>query len=382
MIYFDNAATTLTKPESVYRAIMEALQLAGNATRGTSDYALNASRIIYETRVKLAELFGIKDESRVAFTYNGTESLNLAIQGVFQKGDHVITTVLEHNSILRPLYLLQKQGIIEISFISCNALGVLNYEEVEQKIKSNTAAIICTHASNLTGNVVDIGRIGQLCKAYNLLFILDVAQSAGILPIDVEEACIDILCFTGHKSLYGPQGTGGIYVREGVKIRPLKVGGSGINTYDKEHPGRMPDCLEAGTLNTHGISGLKAGITFILNQGIEQIRLKEQALMRQFYEGIKGIKGVTIYGDFFNFNRVPIVTLNINDIDAARVSDILMEEYGIATRTGGHCAPLLHQTLGTMEQSTVRFSFSYFNTQEEVNIGIQAIRALAEEIVE
>ena len=379
MIYFDNAATTLKKPEGVYHAVMEALQLAGNASRGTSDVALNASRIIYETRLKLAQLFGIKDESRIAFTANGTESLNIAIQGVFQKGDHVITTVLEHNSVLRPLYLLQEQGMIEISFVGCNALGSLNYEELEQKIKTNTKAIICTHASNLTGNIVDIEHIGKLCKAYNLLLIVDAAQSAGVLPIDVEDIGIDILCFTGHKSLYGPQGTGGIYVREGLEVRPLKVGGSGMNTYAKQHPYRMPEALEAGTLNTHGIAGLKAGVAFVLDQGPKQIRLKEQALMWQFYEGIKGIKGVSIYGDFTSSHRVPIVTLNIKDRDSAEVGDLLMTKYNIAVRNGGHCAPLLHERLGTMDQGAVRFSFSYFNTPDEINRGVQAIQTLAEE---
>nr|WP_302595451.1 aminotransferase class V-fold PLP-dependent enzyme [uncultured Cellulosilyticum sp.] len=377
MIYFDNAATTLRKPEEVYTAIMEALHESGNAARGISRYALAASRTVYETRLKLAELFGVSDESRIAFTYNGTESLNTAIKGIFNQGNHVITTVLEHNSVLRPLYQLEEAGIIEISFVKCDANGVIDYEEIGKRIKANTKAIICTHASNLTGNVVDIRRIGKLCKAYDLLFIVDASQSAGILPIDVTKDGIDILCFTGHKSLYGPQGTGGIYVREGIDIRPLKVGGSGINTYRHHHPCQMPDALEAGTLNTHGIAGLKAGVSFVLKEGLECIRLKEQALMWQFYEGVKNIKGVTVYGDFTDKNRAPIVALNIGEKDSGLISDLLMEKYGIATRNGGHCAPLLHEALGTKMQGAVRFSFSYFNTEEEVNIGIKAVRELA-----
>lgn len=376
MIYMDNAATTLQKPECVAKAVVNAMNSFGNAGRGLNDASMGASRVVYDTREKLCRLFHGENPKQFAFTSNATESLNTAIQGLIGPGDHVITTMMEHNSVLRPLYEREAVGV-ELTILKCDTYGNISYEEIEAAIRENTKAIVCTHGSNLTGNLTDIGRIGAIAKKHGILLIADASQTAGLIPIDVQEMQIDVLCFTGHKGLYGPQGTGGIYVRPGVEIKPLKRGGSGIETYNKNHPTQMPTALEAGTLNSHGIAGLNAALTYIEETGVEHICQLALERMWQFYEGVCDIPGVTVYGDFSGKERVPIVSLNIEDFDSAEVSDELLTEYGIATRAGGHCAPLMHEVLGNVEQGAVRFSFSHFNTQEEVEKAISAIRELA-----
>ena len=376
MIYMDNAATTLQKPECVAKAVVNAMNSFGNAGRGLNDASMGASRVVYDTREKLCRLFHGENPKQFAFTSNATESLNTAIQGLIGPGDHVITTMLEHNSVLRPLYEREAVGV-ELTILRCDTYGNISYEEIEAAIRENTKAIVCTHGSNLTGNLTDIGRIGAIAKKHGILLIADASQTAGLIPIDVQEMQIDVLCFTGHKGLYGPQGTGGIYVQPGVEIKPLKRGGSGIETYNKNHPAQMPTALEAGTLNSHGIAGLNAALTYIEETGVEHICQLALERMWQFYEGVCDIPGVTVYGDFSGKERVPIVSLNIEDFDSAEVSDELLTEYGIATRAGGHCAPLMHEVLGNVEQGAVRFSFSHFNTQEEVEKAISAIRELA-----
>lgn len=376
MIYMDNAATTLQKPECVAKAVVNAMNSFGNAGRGLNDASMGASRVVYDTREKLCRLFHGENPKQFAFTSNATESLNTAIQGLIGPGDHVITTMLEHNSVLRPLYEREAVGV-ELTILKCDTYGNISYEEIEAAIRENTKAIVCTHGSNLTGNLTDIGRIGAIAKKHGILLIADASQTAGLIPIDVQEMRIDVLCFTGHKGLYGPQGTGGIYVQPGVEIKPLKRGGSGIETYNKNHPAQMPTALEAGTLNSHGIAGLNAALTYIEETGVEHICQLALERMWQFYEGVCDIPGVTVYGDFSGKERVPIVSLNIEDFDSAEVSDELLTEYGIATRAGGHCAPLMHEVLGNVEQGAVRFSFSHFNTQEEVEKAISAIRELA-----
>lgn len=376
MIYMDNAATTLQKPECVAKAVVNAMNSFGNAGRGLNDASMGASRVVYDTREKLCRLFHGENPKQFAFTSNATESLNTAIQGLIGPGDHVITTMLEHNSVLRPLYEREAAGV-ELTILKCDTYGNISYEEIEAAIRENTKAIVCTHGSNLTGNLTDIGRIGAIAKKHGILLIADASQTAGLIPIDVQEMRIDVLCFTGHKGLYGPQGTGGIYVRPGVEIKPLKRGGSGIETYNKNHPAQMPTALEAGTLNSHGIAGLNAALTYIEEIGVEYIYRLALERMWQFYEGVCDIPGVKVYGDFSVKERAPIVSLNIGNFDSAEVSDELLTEYGIATRAGGHCAPLMHEVLGNVEQGAVRFSFSHFNTQEEVEKAISAIRELA-----
>ena len=378
MIYMDNAATTIHKPEEVRAAVMAAFDTMGNAGRGASVPALDASRIIYGTREKLARLFHAGDPRRIVFTANSTESLNIALKGLFSRGDHVITTVMEHNSVLRPLYECRENGV-ELTILGCDGKGRISYEEMEAAIQADTKAVVCTHASNLTGNMIELERVGAMAKRHGLLFVVDASQTAGVWPIDVEKMQIDVLCFTGHKSLLGPQGTGGMYVREGVYIRPLLSGGSGIDTYNEKHPAEMPTALEAGTLNGHGIAGLGAALSWIEKTGMDRIRQRELSLMRRFYNGVFRIPGVTVYGDLETEKRAPVVSLNILDYDSSEVSDELSTVYGIVTRPGAHCAPLMHRALGTVEQGAVRFSFSFFNTEEEVDLAIEAVRELARE---
>ena len=378
MIYMDNAATTLHKPDVVKAAVLAAFDTMGNAGRGASEPALDASRVIYAAREKLAHFFNAESASRIVFTANSTESLNIAIKGLFCPGDHVITTVLEHNSVLRPLYECQEQGV-EITILGCDEKGNISYEEMESAVKDNTKAVVCTHASNLTGNMIDLNKVGEITKRHGLLLVVDASQTTGVWPVDVQEQGIDVLCFTGHKGLLGPQGTGGMYVRTGVDIRPLLSGGSGIDTYNPHHPSQMPTALEAGTLNGHGIAGLGAAVTYLEETGLNVIRKKEQSLMRRFYEGISAIPGIKVYGDFSTNDRAAIVSFNIGDYDSSEVSDELNVEYGIVTRPGAHCAPLMHEALGTVEQGAVRFSFSHYNTEEEVDAAIRAVEELARE---
>lgn len=378
MIYLDNAATTMHKPKEVIDAVVEAMTSLGNAGRGANEASLSAARIIYDAREKLCRFFNGEDPRQIVFTSNSTESLNIAVKGFLEPGDHVITTMLEHNSVLRPLYEMEKKGVA-LTIIKADKKGRFSLEEMEAAIRPETKMIVCTNGSNLTGNYVDIGKVGEMAHRHDVLFVVDASQTAGVFPIDVRNMQVDVLCFTGHKGLLGPQGTGGMYVREGLAIRPLKSGGSGVQTYSKTHPREMPTALEAGTLNGHGIAGLRAAVEYIEKTGLDNIRAKEQELMWRFYEGVKEIPGVTVYGDFDSRERCAIVSLNIGDYDSSEVSDALLTEYGISTRPGGHCAPLMHEALGTVEQGAVRFSFAHSNTEEEVDIAINAVRELATE---
>ena len=378
MIYFDNAATTMRKPECVLQAVTEAMCSLGNSGRGVHSGALSASRIIYETRAALAQLFGAESPERIAFTANSTQALNMAIKGVLNPGDHVITTALEHNSVLRPLYEMEDRGV-ELTILPADSKGNIRIEEFEKEIRPSTKAIVTTHGSNLTGNLLDVSRIGEIAENHGILYIVDASQTAGVYDINVRKTHMDILCFTGHKGLLGPQGTGGIYVREGVEIKPLLSGGSGVQTYLRSHPPQMPTALEAGTLNGHGIAGLGAAVRYLQETGLDTIRQKEQELMWAFYSQVREIPGITVYGDFTDRNRCAIVSLNVRNYDSGEVSDALSSEYGIATRPGAHCAPLMHKALGTVEQGAVRFSFSHYNTMEEINIAVAALRELAQE---
>ena len=378
MIYFDNAATTLQKPEAVKDAVMQAMTTFGNPGRGVHEPAMAASRAVYEARCALARLFHGENPARIAFTANATQALNTAIKGILNPGDHVITTAMEHNSVLRPLYELEEQGV-ELTILPADKRGRVAYEAFEAAIRSNTRAIVCTHGSNLTGNLVNVGKIGAIAKAHGLLLVVDASQTAGVVPIDVGKMNIDILCFPGHKGLLGPQGTGGLYVREGVTVRPLLTGGSGVQSHSKTHPSQMPTALEAGTLNAHGLAGLNAGVRYLLERGIGTLRQKELDFTWAFYEGVKKIPGITVYGDFSARERCPIVSLNVRDYDSAQVSDALFSTFGIATRPGAHCAPLLHDALGTGQRGAVRFSFSHYNTMEQINTAIAALREIAQE---
>ena len=377
MIYLDNAATTMRKPPQVIEAVVRAMSSLGNASRGTHAVSLDASRTVYQARVKLAQLFGCRRPDHVVFTCNATEALNIAICGTIDPGRHVITTDLEHNSVLRPLYRLQAERQVELSFVAADTRGNIDYTDFEKLIRPDTQAIVCTHASNLTGNMVDVARVGLIAKKHGLTFIVDASQTAGCTPIDMEAMNIDILCFTGHKALMGPQGTGGLCIREGVKIRPWKVGGTGVQTYSKAQPEQLPALLEAGTLNGHGIAGLAAAVDYINSVGLDAIQAKERFLMRRFFGGVSKIEGVTVYGDFTTEQRAPIVALDIRGYDSGEAADALAETYDIATRSGTHCAPRMHQALGTAEQGAVRFSFGWFNEVDDVVAAICAVKELA-----
>ena len=377
MIYLDSSATSFLKPPQVAEAVFRSFNTIGNAGRGAHAPTLNASRLIYDTREKLAALFGTPDPSRIAFTCNATEALNIAIHGAIHPGEHVITTACEHNSVLRPLYLKEKEGT-ELTIIPADKKGRIRYDLLESSVKSNTSAIVLTHASNLSGNVTDLAFVSNFAKKHGLLLIVDASQTAGSLPINVVKMGIDSLCFTGHKGLFGPQGTGGLYVREGLTLSPLKSGGSGIHSFDRQHPTDMPTALEAGTLNGHGIAGLNAGLDYILSTGVKNIHAKEISLSRRFVNGISDISDLKLYGDIDAPLRTPIISLNIGNMSSASVSDILWEDYEICVRAGAHCAPLMHKTFGTEKQGAVRFSFSCFNTEAEIDTAIQAMHEIAE----
>ncbi|MCI8841120.1 MAG: aminotransferase class V-fold PLP-dependent enzyme [Oscillibacter sp.] len=381
MIYLDNAATTRTKPPAVAQAVLEALSSYGNCGRGGHQGALSAARAIYETREKIAALLGCPRADHVCFTQNSTQALNIAVSGLLGPGDHVISTDLEHNSVLRPLYRLRDAGAA-VDFVPADSRGRLDCGGFERLLRPETKAVVCTHASNLTGDAVDIARVGRFARKHGLLFILDASQTAGVLPIDMAAMGIDVVCFTGHKSLMGPQGTGGLCLREGLEVRPFAVGGTGVQSYSEAQPGEYPTRLEAGTLNGHGLAGLSAALDFLAETGIENIHAHEDALARRFYEAVQDLPGVTVYGDFSAPVRAPVVTLNIGDFDSAEVSDELAERFAVATRPGAHCAPRLHRALGTEEQGAVRFSWSYFNTEEETSAAAEAVRILAREALE
>lgn len=378
MIYFDHAATSFHKPPAVAEAVYQALLGTGNSGRGVHGASLEASRVIHQTREKLAKLFNVGEVARVVFTANATESLNIVIQGLLQPGDHCITTTLEHNSVLRPLYLMAEQGV-RVSMVEADLKGCLDASKIEAAIEPTTRAVILTHASNVLGNVVDIEHIGAICKDHGILLIVDASQTAGLIPIDMQKIGIDALCCSGHKSLLGPQGVGILCLAEGIRPKPLKVGGTGMDSFSAKMPTPLPTGLEAGTLNTHGLAGLRAACEYIESYGQLQILEEANQLAKRFIAGIQDIPGMHLYGQLEAAVRTPVVALNIRDIDSAEIADELFYRFEIATRAGAHCAPKVHETFQTEEQGMVRFSFSHFNTPQEVDYAIHALKILEEE---
>ena len=375
MIYLDNAATTLRKPPCVIDAVVQAMQTMGNSGRSAHAESLAAARTIFAAREALAALFGCPQPDHVCLTANSTEALNIAISGLLAPGDHVLSTDLEHNSVLRPLYRQMERGV-QADFLPADRQGQINYADFDRLLRPETKAVVCTAGSNLTGNLLDLQRIGDFCTAHGLLFVVDASQTAGVFPIDMQRMHISVLCFTGHKSLMGPQGTGGLCVAPGVEIRPLKTGGTGVQSYRREQPEEYPTRLESGTLNGHGIAGLSAAVDFLCEITPAAIHAHETALMSAFYNKVSALPGVTVYGDFTQ-DRAPIVTLNIGDMDSGEAAEILSDEYGITVRSGAHCAPRMHEALGTVSQGAVRFSFGWFNTMEEAEQAADAVRDIA-----
>lgn len=371
MIYFDNAATTWPKPPEVTRAILEAIDSFGNPSRGSHPFSLAATRCVEDARTLAATLFGCPEPSRVAFTKNVTEALNIAVASI---DGHIVSSEAEHNSVLRPVY---KHG--NFSIVPVDQYGRYTVEDVAEQCRAETKAVVLGHASNLTGNVLPIADIGRFCREKGILLIVDAAQSAGLLAIDMTRMNIDALCFTGHKSLYGLQGAGGICAGVRFTPRPLIVGGSGSMTFSQKQPPDMPGVLEAGTLNSHGIAALAAGLRYVLEQTPQRLLRRADSLAKRFLRGLDGIPGITTLGDCKAEERVPLVALNIGGLDASDVAAELDEEYGIAVRAGSHCAPLLHKRFGTEKQGAVRFSFSHFNTENEIDAALNALRIIAEE---
>lgn len=377
IIYFDNSATSFPKPEEVYKASEKAMRIYGaNSGRGGHRMAVEASKEIFKVREKIANLFNIKDPLRIAFTQNSTYALNFAIKGCINKKGHVITTALEHNSSLRPLFSKRDNEEIELELIYPEETGEISIEKIIESIKEDTIAVVVNHISNVTGTIVDIGKIGKVTKEKGVMLIVDASQSAGYLDIDVERDGIDILCFTGHKSLYGLQGSGGIYIREGIDFIPVIEGGTGSFSKLERQPLVMPEGLEAGTLNTLAIVSLGVGIDFVQKVGIENIRKHEDRLTQRFLEKVKKMPEIEVYG---SDRRGPVVTLNIKGIDSGDLAAYLDEEYGILVRGGLHCAPKIHEAIGNGENGGVRFSFGFFNTDEEIEYAINAIKEIVAE---
>lgn len=379
LIYLDNAATTWPKPEAVYQAVDQCMRKKGaNPGRSGHHMSLMAGRIVFETRELIAQLFNIADPYQVIFTSNATEALNLGIKGLLKSGDHVITSSFEHNSVARPLERMRTQGIEVTKLPASVSQGVLP-AQVEEAIQSNTRLIVLSHASNVTGVINPIREIGKIAKSRGIVFMVDSAQTAGTFSIDVQAMGIDLLAFAGHKGLLGPQGTGGLYIREGLNLIPLKEGGTGGNSELPIQPEICPDRYESGTLNTPGIAGLGAGIKFIFQESLVKIRDKERILTERLLRGLEGIPGVILYGPPRGIERAPVISLNIEGKEPSEVSFLLDKMSEIETRPGLHCAPDAHRTLGTFIQGTVRLSLGYFNTSEEVDQCLEAIGSIARE---
>lgn len=383
MIYLDNAATTLWKPACVQEAVIKAMSSAGNPGRGIYQAAEDAEKILLQARERVSRYFHAEGAERTAFTQNATEALNTALWGTLREGDHVITTAAEHNAVLRPLYALRRDRHVDISILPVNARGILQMEELHSLFRPKTRAVVMTHASNVTGNVTDIKTASSIAHEHGALMITDTAQTAGEIPVDMQEMGIDILCFTGHKGLLGPQGTGGIIVRKGVQIDPLLRGGTGMQSFDEDMPECLPERLEAGTRNVPGIAGLSVSIEWLQAQDLHARHHREMALAKNFLLRIADIPGIRLYGEYDgpDERRIPIISLNIGDVPSGEIAELLWESGGISVRAGAHCAPLMHIAQGTKEQGVVRFSFCCHNTEEEVESAALLLRSIAQSLI-
>jgi cysteine desulfurase family protein len=378
MIYLDNAATTFPKPSSVYKSVMKAMKVYGaNPGRGSHKMAIEGARIIYETRELLAELFNMDDPMKVIFTFNATDSLNTAIKGILSSGDHVVTTEMEHNSVLRPIKELENFGV-ENTIVKCATDGTINLNDLESAIRGNTKLIVTTHVSNLTGTIFPAEEIGKICKKYSIPYLLDASQSAGVLNIDMKKYNIGLLAVPGHKGLLGPQGTGALLINSDIEIKHLKEGGTGSQSSSLEHPNFYPDKLEAGTHNLPGIAGLNAGLKYILNRGTESIYSHEKALLDTFIIGLRKNPKIKIYGPESIEHRISVVPVNIDGMDSSEVANILDTEYDIAVRPGLHCAPLAHKAIGTENLGAVRFGVGPFNKETDIIAAVDALNKISE----
>lgn len=378
MIYLDNAATSFPKPERVYDEINKCMrEYCANPGRGGHAMSICSGRAVMEAREVVCDFFGISDVMQLSFTKNATEALNIAIKGYLNPGDHVITTSMEHNSVIRPLKTLERDSGVFVSIIKGNEFGEINPADIKKQIRPNTKLIVTTLSSNVNGIILPVKEIGSIAKETGVAYLLDASQGAGTIKIDVGEMNIDMLAFPGHKSLLGPQGTGGLYVKEGVKLKSIFQGGTGSNSENLYQPEIMPDLLESGTLNTPGIIGLRYGIDFINSFGIENIKSYKYLLIKKLHEGIEGLAGIEIYSKNDMDNNSGIVAFNFNEVDSTEVSYVLDRAFQIATRAGLHCAPLAHETLGTLKKGIVRLSIGCFNTIDEIDFTINSIKEIA-----
>ncbi|WP_101773891.1 aminotransferase class V-fold PLP-dependent enzyme [Peptostreptococcus faecalis] len=381
MIYLDNAATTFPKPESVYTSMDECMRTyCANPGRSGHKMAIESARAVEDSRSLVAKLFNIDNPMNVVFTFNATDSLNLAIKGFLNPGDHVITTTMEHNSVLRPIMELEKIGV-EHTFVQADTEGFVNPKDIESSIKENTTLIVTTHASNVVGTLVDIKEIGEIAKKHNIKYLIDASQSAGIYDIDVKAINANMIALPGHKGLLGPQGTGILYVEDEIRLRSQREGGTGSQSEEIVQPDLYPDKYESGTHNTPGIVGLGAGVEFILSTGIDKIREHEEYLSQYMIDEFLKIPGVKLYGPKDSKKRAAVIAININDVDSGEISFRLNSEFDIATRSGIHCAPLAHKSIGTLEQGAVRFSLGFFNTKEDVDKAIEALKKISSDYV-
>lgn len=372
-MYFDNAATTMVKPPQVTEAVVRALNSFGGAGRGAHSASLAAGRAVYEVREGVAQLLDAPSANRVSFTLNATMALNIAIQGLAKPGATLLTTAASHNSVLRPLFRVRDEWGCSVIVVPVFPDGSLDYDYYEKALSSHDVSlVVATHASNVTGDVYDVCRMAKAAHEAGALFILDAAQTAGSYPFSMKELGADVVCFTGHKSLFGPQGTGGLCVADSLEIPALLEGGSGVHSFDERHPGTMPEALEAGTVNAHGLAGLAAGLNFLQEVGVSTIHKKLSYLTAQFEEGLQAIGGVRVIGGHNSLDRCGIVAVHASGVDASLLADKLAQQYDICTRAGAHCAPLMHKSLGV--DGIVRFSFSYFNTEEEVKNALAALK--------
>lgn len=376
MIYLDNAATTYPKPEKVYDAVLDCMKnYCANPGRAGHKLAMRAAREIYDARENIAKLFNIDNPMTIVFTNNATDSLNLAIKGVVKKGDHIITTSMEHNSVIRPIKSLEKYGI-ENTIVECDKDGFLNPDDIKNAIKENTKLIVTTHASNVAGTIVDIKSVGEIAKEKSILYLVDASQTAGVYDINVKDINVDMIAAPGHKCLLGPQGTGILYIREDLNVDILKEGGTGSRSEDLFQPDLTPDKYESGTHNTPGIVGLNEGVKFILETGIDNIRAHEEELCQYMLGRLEEVPNIVIYGPKDSKKRAAVISINIPKIDSGEITFLLDSEYNIATRSGIHCAPLAHKTLGTIEQGSVRFSLGYFNTKKDIDEAVKALKEI------
>ena len=381
MIYLDNAATSWPKPTAVTEAMSRfMLEVGANPGRSAHRLSIKAGRMVYETREAVARLFNLSDPLRVVFGLNATEALNLALWGILRPGDRVLTTSMEHNSVMRPLRALERERSVKVDIVRCSSEGFLDADDVEAALRADTKMIVLNHASNVVGSVLPVAGVGRIAREHDVLLLVDAAQTAGAYPLDMEAMAIDLLAFTGHKALFGPQGTGGLCIGERVQeteMRPLKQGGTGSRSESEEQPQFLPDVCESGTPNTVGLAGLRAGVQYIIDRGVEEIRAHEVHLTRGLIGGLVEIPGVTVYGGLDAEMQTATVSFNIDGLAPSEVGLMLDEEHGIMSRVGLDCAPAAHRTIGTFPVGTVRFRLSALSTTDEVDAAVEAVREIA-----